>query len=233
MIRTADLARRGSRPSDFESENRALNSLMEELSCPSGDILQSLASTALRLCGAQSAGISLLEQEDGRSFFRWHAVAGRWAGYIGGTMPRDGSPCGTVLDRNATLLMAHPERHYAIPPEVTPGAAEAMLIPFHLAGVPVGTLWIIAHDENRPFDGEDERLMTSLARFAATAYRVRMVQLALEEQQVTLTDADRRKNEFLATLAHELRNPLAPVRNAVHVLHLKSPAIPELTWARE
>lgn len=36
-----------------------------------------------------------------------------------------------------------------------------------------------------------------------------------------LKDADRRKDEFLATLAHELRNPLAPIRNALHVLCLK------------
>ena len=34
----------------------------------------------------------------------------------------------------------------------------------------------------------------------------------------SLIDADRRKDEFLATLAHELRNPLAPIRNAVHLL---------------
>jgi PAS domain S-box-containing protein len=33
-----------------------------------------------------------------------------------------------------------------------------------------------------------------------------------------LMDADRRKDEFLATLAHELRNPLAPIRNAAHIL---------------
>src|SRR5262245_39079253 len=33
-----------------------------------------------------------------------------------------------------------------------------------------------------------------------------------------LADADRRKDEFLATLAHELRNPLAPIRNAVYLL---------------
>ncbi|MBL8828640.1 MAG: PAS domain S-box protein, partial [Planctomycetaceae bacterium] len=32
--------------------------------------------------------------------------------------------------------------------------------------------------------------------------------------------ADRRKDEFLATLAHELRNPLAPIRNGLHILHL-------------
>jgi PAS domain S-box-containing protein len=44
---------------------------------------------------------------------------------------------------------------------------------------------------------------------------------------------DRRKDEFLATLAHELRNPLAPVRNAVEVLRLKGSPTPEVQWARE
>jgi two-component system CheB/CheR fusion protein len=58
----------------------------------------------------------------------------------------------------------------------------------------------------------------------------------IHEQRVlldTLHDADRRKDEFLATLAHELRNPLAPVRNAVQVLHMKGPDVPELQWARD
>ena len=43
-----------------------------------------------------------------------------------------------------------------------------------------------------------------------------------------LQEADRRKNEFLATLAHELRNPLAPIRNAVQVLLMKGPPDPDL-----
>ncbi len=46
-----------------------------------------------------------------------------------------------------------------------------------------------------------------------------------------LRDADRSKNEFLATLAHELRNPLAPIRNAVAILHLQVPPAPEMQWA--
>jgi PAS domain S-box-containing protein len=48
-----------------------------------------------------------------------------------------------------------------------------------------------------------------------------------------LREADRRKDNFLATLAHELRNPLVPIRNAVEVLRLKGPAEPESQTARE
>lgn len=43
---------------------------------------------------------------------------------------------------------------------------------------------------------------------------------ALRELAEKLRDADRRKDEFLAMLAHELRNPLAPIRNALHILQL-------------
>jgi signal transduction histidine kinase len=50
---------------------------------------------------------------------------------------------------------------------------------------------------------------------------------------LALKEADRRKDEFLAVLSHELRNPLAPVRNAVGILKLRSPDEPELRWARE
>jgi len=39
----------------------------------------------------------------------------------------------------------------------------------------------------------------------------------------SLQEADRRKNEFLAMLAHELRNPLAPIRNALQIMRLTSP----------
>lgn len=44
------------------------------------------------------------------------------------------------------------------------------------------------------------------------------VQATLESMQAKLREADRRKDEFLATLAHELRNPLAPLRNGLYLL---------------
>ena len=53
-----------------------------------------------------------------------------------------------------------------------------------------------------------------------------------EQKQVeeTLREADRKKDEFLAILAHELRNPLAPVRTAVGIL--RAPGVPEPLLAR-
>ena len=54
-----------------------------------------------------------------------------------------------------------------------------------------------------------------------------------KETELQLLDADRRKNEFLATLAHELRNPLAPIRNAVQILLLSGLEVPNLQWATD
>ena len=49
-----------------------------------------------------------------------------------------------------------------------------------------------------------------------------------KQTEIALKEADRRKNEFLALLGHELRNPLAPVSNAAQVLKTKSTTDPTL-----
>lgn len=55
----------------------------------------------------------------------------------------------------------------------------------------------------------------------------------LQRLNAELSEADRRKDEFLAVLAHELRNPLAPISNATHYLRLKAPPDPALKNARD
>lgn len=54
----------------------------------------------------------------------------------------------------------------------------------------------------------------------------------LKQTQKALREADRKKDEFLATLAHELRNPLAPIRNALEILKVKAGPEPEVSAAR-
>jgi PAS domain S-box-containing protein len=55
----------------------------------------------------------------------------------------------------------------------------------------------------------------------------------LRRGKKVLEQADRQKDEFLALLAHELRNPLAPIPNAIQVLQDFSPADADLQWARD
>lgn len=64
----------------------------------------------------------------------------------------------------------------------------------------------------------------------ATAENARLLAETQQTAQA-LREADRKKDEFLATLAHELRNPLAPLRNGVELLKL-APTGPSATQAR-
>jgi signal transduction histidine kinase/DNA-binding response OmpR family regulator len=76
------------------------------------------------------------------------------------------------------------------------------------------------------FDSARIALMREFASRASIAMENARLYSAVQE-------ADRRKNEFLAMLAHELRNPLAPIRNAVHILASAQELPPKLAWARD
>jgi signal transduction histidine kinase/ActR/RegA family two-component response regulator len=241
VLCTEELKRRPRRAPAYEAENRALLALAKGLSTSPERVLQDLADIALELSRGHSAGISLLEQGDAGCVaptgdrFRWHAVAGQWAPLVWNTTtPREHSPCGTVLDRDTTLLMRHAHRYFTQFAGIRPMPVEGLLVPFHVGRRPVGTVWVVAHDDSRHFDGEDQRLLESLAVFAASAYHARVSTAAQEKTnrelkaevvdrqraEAALREADRHKDEFLAMLAHELRNPLNPIRNEVQILRL-------------
>lgn len=71
----------------------------------------------------------------------------------------------------------------------------------------------LSDKEAGDFTAEDEAILIQLAAIAAVGVENARLYERLREQ-------DRRKDEFLATLAHELRNPLAPIRNGIKVLNL-------------
>jgi signal transduction histidine kinase/ActR/RegA family two-component response regulator len=56
---------------------------------------------------------------------------------------------------------------------------------------------------------------------------------SIEAEARKLAEADARKNEFLAMLGHELRNPLAPIRNAVKIMKQRGSDDADLCWARD
>jgi signal transduction histidine kinase len=68
--------------------------------------------------------------------------------------------------------------------------------------------------------------VTALASAVHSALRARERQYQTRAHLLEREQADRRKDEFLATLAHELRNPLAPIRNSVSLLRLSGAAGP-------
>jgi PAS domain S-box-containing protein len=76
----------------------------------------------------------------------------------------------------------------------------------------LGTLAFASRERDR-FDNDELEFLRTICHYVTVAYeRVRLIQ--------QLRDTDRRKDEFLATLAHELRNPLAPIRNGLHIMRL-------------
>jgi signal transduction histidine kinase/ActR/RegA family two-component response regulator len=229
VLCTEQLEQRPSRPSDYQAEIQALLALVQELKNAPSNVLQMLVETALELCRGHSAGISLLEEgppghlSPSGDHFRWHAVAGQWAPLIWNTTTRrDNGPCGTVLDRDCTLLFSNAHRYYSQFAGVQPLLIEGLLVPFHVDGQAVGTVWVVAHDDSRKFDAEDRRLLESLATFAATAYQILKLVAQLREanerlvvgtvRAQTMTEdaeqANHLKDEFLGTVSHELRTPL-------------------------
>jgi PAS domain S-box-containing protein len=183
ILCTERLYQRPKRAPDYEAENRALTRLVQALADAPSTILQVLAETILAVLKADSAGLSLLTP-DGESF-HWPAIAGDWRPHVGGGTPRNFGPCGDVLDRNTPLLFTHWERRYPYLVTAVPLAEEGLLVPFHVGGKAVGTIWAIAHDDSRKFDAEDLRLLESLGRFASGAYQAIELQRAREAHRVT------------------------------------------------
>jgi PAS domain S-box-containing protein len=86
-------------------------------------------------------------------------------------------------------------------------------VPLRVRGKAVGVVSFVAAESGRRYDGRDLAVAEELARRVA---------IALENAHLysEVREAARRKDEFLAMLAHELRNPLAPIRNAVQILKM-------------
>src|SRR5688572_25091013 len=106
------------------------------------------------------------------------------------------------------------------------GLKSFLCVPMRSRGQILGTLTFATAESKRRYTDLHFRAAEDLASRAA---------IAIENAQLleALKEADKRKDEFLAVLAHELRNPLAPVRNAAHILRAKMTPSGEAVWAME
>jgi len=104
------------------------------------------------------------------------------------------------------------------------GDEAAAICPLLAGGRARGALILLA-----PYESMDA------ARVALAKEVVSRASIAMENARLytAVQEADRRKNEFLAMLAHELRNPLAPIRNAVHIMQGGDVTQPTMNWARD
>jgi signal transduction histidine kinase len=125
---------------------------------------------------------------------------------------RTGEP--DLLEQIPDALLAetaHDEEHLRLLRVM--GLRSHILVPIRSRGQTLGVLMFLTAESGRRYTPADMVVAQDLAHRAAVAIQNAELYQALQ-------DADRRKDEFLATLAHELRNPLAPIRTGLQLLRM-------------
>jgi len=114
----------------------------------------------------------------------------------------------------------------------------AVTVPLMIGERALGVLLVGSEQPDTGPTARDWAALEELASRAAIAFEnahlYRSLQSEIIERRVAQTelqDANQRKDEFLAMLSHELRNPLAPIRNALEVIRRIAPPDPKFTWA--
>jgi PAS domain S-box-containing protein len=115
------------------------------------------------------------------------------------------------ISEEALAAFASDAKHLQIFHEL--GLTSYICVPLRSHAKTLGVLWFVIAGSGRVYSADDVRSAEDLAARAAIA--IENANLLAE-----MKEADRRKSEFLAMLAHELRNPLAPLRNGLHIMRL-------------
>ena len=129
--------------------------------------------------------------------------------------------CGTAAAMEGMRISTHDA-----PIQLAPDHSVASLVLLSLAasGRLLGVL-ALGLAQARTFDAETLSTAIDLSTRASIALDNAALFRRIREE-------DRRKNEFLAMLAHELRNPLAPIGNVLHILDADESSTPRSAWAR-
>lgn len=135
--------------------------------------------------------------------------------------------CGTVAETRQSIVATHIQQSAEPKYQLIKALGIRLYVcnPLMAGDRLLGTLSFASRRRDTIDDDELEFLQTACRYVAYTYERLRLIRILREE--------DEKKDEFLATLAHELRNPLAPIRNAAYYLRAKGPSDPDLRAARD
>jgi hypothetical protein len=198
---------------DIGTQMAGLQRLSRALLEQPDTMLQELVNTAVDLCGADSAGISI-EREDGteEQFYHWIATAGIYSGFLDAILPQQPSACGICLERNHPQHFTVTKKFFDILGVEAPVVTDGLLLPWRAEDTR-GTIFVMAHDRAEAFDDNDARLMTMLADFAAMGYKQQKqhVRLVLQERATAAAQMANR-------LAHEINNPLQSLTNTAYLV---------------
>ncbi len=206
---TDELYRRAPKKIDYLQEKLALQDLAALMVDQPEEVLPRFVDLAMEMTGGVSAGLSLYEENQAPGVFRWTCLRGVLAPFEGATTPREFSPCGITLDRNAPVLSLHPERVYDWIADAKIIVPEVLLVPLYLGGkLPLGTLWIVSPREEH-FDSGHARAMTELASFVGIALRMIRSDLrlnqALDAQEMLTREMSHRINNLFVVAEGMIR----------------------------
>jgi hypothetical protein len=176
ILVTERLFSREARRPDLVAEARAFQALSDALLIDAATAIQRFVDLALQLCPhAGSAGLSELERlDDGLTQFRWTALSGVFAPHVGGTTPRDESPCGLCLDAHHAILVERPVRRFEYFEDAGTPIIEGLVVPLYdTRKVPLGTIWIVSHQDGPGFNATDVRVVEQLAVLLVLGLKLR------------------------------------------------------------
>lgn len=205
ILITEHLYRRNARPDDLQAEVAAYRELSTMMTRDPVAAIDRFLELAIELCpAAGTAGLSeLVEDPQGTPYFAWTALSGALAEYVGGTTPRDFSPCGLCLDSHHTVLVETPARVFPYFNDAQPAIVEGLIVPLYDTGKkPLGTLWVTSHERHARFDATDARVMEQLAVQLVLAIKLRRkAKLMLELEQ-----ASHDKEMLVIEVRHRVKN---------------------------
>lgn len=208
----ADFAARPVRPRNFATQMEGLQRIAHTFADSTDNILDELVNTALTLCDADTAGISIEKPDRTESnFYEWVAVAGQYSSFLNATLPREPSACTICLGRGAPQVFTVGKPFFDTLGVVAPLVTDGLLLPWQ-ANDTRGTIFIIAHGRTQAFDSEDVRVMNILADFAAMGVRQQHQHQSLLRQASAAAAASMAND-----LAHRINNPLQSLTNHVYL----------------